>query len=129
MLRKICSLSLSGLLIFAFAFPPALAQSAAAEKLRARVIEWGPNKAVAVQLKSGEKLQGRIAAIRDDALTIQFLQQGKIDTRDFRWSELHKVSLKTDTEAKVRKTGGFLALGVLATLAIVIGIALTDPNF
>ena len=126
MLRKISTLFLSGLLIFAIANPPTLAQSAPDEKLRHRVVEWGPNKAVGVELKSGEKIKGRIAAIKDDALTMQFLQQGKIETRDFRWHEIKKISLKQSTEDKVRKTGGFIALGVLATLAVVIGVALSQ---
>ncbi len=129
MLRKISTLLLSGLMIFALTLRPALAQSAPDEKLRNRVVEWGPNKAIHIQLKSGEKLQGRIAEIRDDALAMQFLQQGKINTRDFRWHEIKKVALKNNTEDKVRKTGGFIALGVLVTIAVVIGITLNDPNF
>ena len=129
MLRKISTLLLSGLMIFALTIRPALSQSATDEKLRNRVVEWGPNKVVNIQLKSGEKLQGRIVDIRDDALAIQFLQQGKIDTRDFRWQEIKKASLKNNTEDKVRKTGGFIALGVLVTIAVVIGVALSDPDF
>jgi preprotein translocase subunit SecF len=129
MLRKFCSLFLSGLMIFALTIRPAQAQVSPEDKLRHRVIEWGPNKAVALQLKSGEKLQGRIAEIKDDALTMQFLQQGKIDTRDFRWNEIKKVSLKQNTEDKVRKTGGFIALGALALIVVVVVVALNDPNF
>ena len=117
------------LLLTGTATQPALAQLSKQEKLRARVVEWGPNKVVRLQLKSGAKLQGRIAEIKDDALSLQFLQQGKIDTRDFRWDEIKKVSLKNSTDDKVRKTGGLLALGVLVTLAVVIGVALSDPNF
>ncbi|MFN7927404.1 MAG: hypothetical protein U0Y68_05570 [Blastocatellia bacterium] len=126
MRRKFSTLLLSGLLIFTFALRPVQAQSSPEEKLRARVVEWGPNKAVAIELKSGEKLQGRIAEIKDDALSIQFLQQGKIDTRAFRWSEIKKVSLKQSTENKVRKTSGFIALGVLVALAVVIGVGLSQ---
>ena len=117
------------LLLTGTATQPALAQLSKQEKLRARVVEWGPNKVVSLQLKSGAKLQGRIAEIKDYALSLQFLQQGKIDTRDFRWDEIKKVSLKNSTDDKVRKTGGLLALGVLVTLAVVIGVALSDPNF
>ena len=126
MRRKFSTLLLSGLLIFTFALRPVQEQSSPEEKLRARVVEWGPNKAVAIELKSGEKLQGRIAEIKDDALSIQFLQQGKIDTRAFRWSEIKKVSLKQSTENKVRKTSGFIALGVLVALAVVIGVGLSQ---
>lgn len=118
---------LSGLMIFAFAIRPALAQSSPDEKLRHRVVEWGPNKAIAIQFKSGEKINGRIAEIKDDVLTIQFLEQGKIITRDFRWSAIKKVSLQKSTEDKVRKTSGFIALGLLATIAVVIGVALSQP--
>ena len=117
------------LLLTGTATQPALAQLSKQEKLRARVVEWGPNKVVSLQLKSGAKLQGRIAEIKDYALSLQFLQQGKIDTRDFRWDEIKKVSLKNSTDDKVRKMGGLLALGVLVTLAVVIGVALSDPNF
>lgn len=123
------SVGLSIVLFFLWAGQVVTAQTLPEEKLRSRVIEWGPNKAVALQLKSGEKLQGRIAEIKDDALTMQFLQQGKIDTRDFRWSEIKKVSLKQNTEDKVRKTGGFIALGALALIVVVVVVALNDPNF
>ena len=123
------SILLALLLLTGTATQPALAQLSKQEKLRARVVEWGPNKVVSLQLKSGAKLQGRIAEIKDYALSLQFLQQGKIDTRDFRWDEIKKVSLKGSTDDKVRKTGGFIALGVLVMLAVVIGVALSDPNF
>ena len=128
-IKPYISLLLALLLLTCLATQPALAQLSKEEKLRHRVIEWGPNKVVAVELKSGAKLQGRIAEIKDYALSLQFLQQGKIDTRDFRWDEIKKVSLKNSTDDKVRKTGGLLALGVLVTLAVVIGVALSDPNF
>ncbi len=128
-MNRYLSVALSALLLLTVVGNPAFAQASKAESLRRKVIEWGTNKPVAVKLNSGEKLQGRIAEIKDDALTIQFLKTGKIDTRDFRWNEIEKVSLKNSTEDKMRKTGGFIALGVLATLAVVIGIALSDPNF
>lgn len=127
--RKYLSFGLAVVLFVSLAAQPVTAQSSAEEKLRHRVVEWGPNKVVSVQLKSGEKIKGRIAEIKDDALSIQFLNQGKIDTRDFRWNEIKKVSLKSNTEDRVRKTGGFLAIGLLVTIAVVIGIALSDPDF
>ena len=107
---------------------PAVAQSSQAESLRRRVIEWGVNKPITAQLKTGEKLKGRIAEIKFDTLSVQLLEQGKIVTRDLRWDEMNKVSLDSKDE-KARKIGSFIAIGVLATLAVVIVVALNDPNF
>lgn len=102
--------------------------SAKTESLRRKVIEWGTNQPVSVKLNSGEKLKGRIAEIKFDTLAVQLLEQGKIVTRDLRWDEMNKVSLDRRDE-KARKIGGFIALGVLATLAVVVVVVLNDPNF
>lgn len=118
---------LSGALL-AFICNPTFAQSSATESLRRKVIEWGTNKPIALQLKSGEKLKGRIADIKFDTLSVQLLEQGKIVTRELRWDEMQKVSLASKDE-KARKIGGFIAIGVLATIAVVIVVALNDPNF
>ena len=127
MCSKAFSLLLSGSLL-AFLLTPASAQSAQAQSLRRKVNEWGTNKPITAQLKTGEKLKGRIAEIKFDTLAIQLLEQGKIVTRDLRWDDLNKVSLSSKDE-KARKIGGFIAIGVLATIAVVIAIALNDPNF
>ncbi len=118
---------LSGALL-AFICHPACAQSSQAESLRRKVIEWGTNKPLTIQLKSGEKLKGRSAEIKFDTLAVQLIEQGKIVTRELRWDDLKKVSLASGDE-KARKIGGFIAIGVLATIAVVIVVALNDPNF
>lgn len=126
-MNRYLSLTLSALLLFTALVDPTFAQSSQSDNLRRKVIEWGTNKPIAVKLKSGEKLKGRIADIKDDALSVQLLAQGKIVTRELRWDDLHKVSLDTRDE-KARKFGGLIAGGVLATVFIVIVVALSDPN-
>ena len=127
MCSKAFSLLLSGSLL-AFLLTPASAQSAQAQSLRRKVIEWGTNKPITAQLKTGEKLKGRIAEIKFDTLAIQLLEQGKIVTRELPWDDLNKISLNSKDE-KARKISGFIAIGVLVTIAVVIGIALNDPDF
>lgn len=107
---------------------PAVAQSSQVESLRRKVSKWGTNNPVTAKLSSGEKVKGRIAEIKSDTLALQFVEQGKIVTRELRWDNLNNVTLDSKDE-KARKIGVFIALGVLATLAIVVGVALTDPNF
>lgn len=65
MRRKIFTFLLSGLMMFALAIRLTQAQSSPDETLRNRGVEWEPNKVVKIQLKSGEKLQGRLAEITD----------------------------------------------------------------
>ncbi len=121
------SFALSALLLFTALVNPAFAQSSKAENLRRKVIKGGTNKPLAVKLNSGEKLKGRSAEIKFDTLTMQLVEQGKIVTREVRGDEMNHVSLVSKNK-KVRKIGGFIALGVLVTLAIVIGVALSDPD-
>lgn len=125
MTKKIISLLLPAIIIFGSLPNSVFAQSSRQEKLRNRVVEWGPNKVVSLKLKSGEKINGRIAEIKDDALTIQMVTNGKILTRDFRWEELNKVSL-SGAEHNVRRASGYIALGALATLVVIIGVGLSQ---
>jgi hypothetical protein len=127
-MARYLSLMLSVLLLLTAGGEPVNAQTSKAEKLRRKVVEGGVNKILTVKLNSGEKLKGRSAEIKFDILAIQMMEQGKIVTREVRWDEMNNVSLVSKDE-KARKIGGFIAIGVLATLAIVIGVALTDPNF
>ena len=127
-MNRYLSWALSILLLLTAVSNPAFAQGSKAESLRRKVIEWGTNKLIAVKLNSGEKLKGRVAEIKFDTLAMQFVEQGKIVTRELRWDDLNKVSLDSKDE-KARKIGGFIALGVLATLAIVVVVVLNDPNF
>lgn len=127
-MNRYLSWALSALLLLTALVNPTFAQSSKAESLRRKVIEGGTNKPIAVKLNSGEKLKGRVAEIKFDTLALQFVEQGKIVTRELRWDDLNKVSLDSKDE-KARKIGGFIALGVLATLAIVVVVVLNDPNF
>ena len=127
-MNRYLSFALSALLLFTAFVNPTFAQSSKAESLRRKVIEWGINKPLAVKLNSGEKLKGRSAEIKFDTLAIQLVEQGQFVTREVRWDDLNQVALDSKDE-KARKIGGFIAIGVLATLAVVIGVALTDPNF
>jgi hypothetical protein len=103
-------------------------QTSKSESLRRKVIEWGINQPLTIKLNSGEKLKGRSAEIKFDTLAVQMMEQGKIVTRKLRWDEMNQVS-RASKDEKARKIGGFIAVGVLATLAVVVGLALTDPNF
>lgn len=124
-----CYLSFAlSVLLLTIAGQPAFAQSAKAESLRRKVIEWGTNKPVTAKLNSGEKVKGRIAEIKFDTLALQLVEQGKIVTRDLRWDDLNKVSLDSKDQ-KARKIGGLIAIGALVTIAIVVVVALNDPNF
>lgn len=127
-MSRYLSFFLTAMMLLTALIHPTLAQSSQAERLRRKVIEWGTNKPVTVKLSSGEKVKGRLAEIKSDTLALQFVEQGKIVTRELRWDDLNHVRLDSKDE-KARKIGGFIAIGVLATLAIVIGVALTDPNF
>jgi hypothetical protein len=127
-MNRFLSFGLMALLLLIAPIHRSFAQSVSAESLRRKVIEWGTNKAVAVQLKSGEKLKGRIAEIKFDTLGLQLLAQGKIVTREVRWDEMKKVSLASQDE-KARKVGAFILVGTLVAIAVAVGIALNDPNF
>lgn len=127
MLSKAFSLLLAAALLV-YATNPAVAQSSKSESLRRQVIQWGTNQTIAIKLNSGEKLKGRIVEIKFDTLAIQLVEQGKIVSRELQWTELNKVSLDNKPQ-KARKIGGFIALGVLATLVVVVAVALNDPNF
>lgn len=127
MCRKILLTILCGLMIFAPAAQTALAQTKAEEKIRHRVVELGTNKSVSVKLKSGEKITGRIAEIRDDAIAVQSVENGKILTREIQWATIDKISERNSAE-KMRKIGGFIALGAAMMLVtiIIVGLSQTD---
>ena len=87
-----------------------------------RVVDWGINKVVAVKFQSGEKVEGRIAAIRDDAITIQSVTNGQIASREISFSEIKKISPK----ANAGKVAGKTALGILAgfgALIVIVAVA------
>lgn len=115
-LRKNFPLLLSGLMIFAIAVKPTLAQSSPDEKLRNRVVEWGTNKQVNVKLHSGEKINGRIAAIQNEYFEIQSAaKDGKITTQQINYSNINKLSAK----GNAGRTAGMTALGAMAAVGAI----------
>lgn len=120
------SILLALLLLTSATTQPAFAQFAPAEKFRARVVEWGPNKRVAVKLKSGDQVQGRIAEIKDATFLIQLLEKGQVTSREINYSDIKKLSAKGDHEGA--KVVGYIVIGALAALGtiVLIGLALAD---
>ena len=59
---------------------------------KAKVVSWGTNKQVNVQLFSGEKISGRIADIKDDMLIIQLAENGQIISREVQYENIKKIS-------------------------------------
>ncbi len=86
-------------------------------KLKQRVVEWGTNKNVTVKLKSGEKLNGRIAEIKDDVFAVQFVDKDKVTAHEIRYSDVDKISGKDG--GKAGRIVGYTALGVLAGTGVV----------
>ena len=91
-------------------------------KFKQKIVEWGTNKTVAVKLKSGEKLEGRIAEIKDDLFAVQFLDKDKVTSREIPYSNLDKISGKDG--GKAGKIVGYTALGVLAGVGVMFIVVL-----
>ncbi|HEX4947347.1 MAG TPA: hypothetical protein VFZ34_11810, partial [Blastocatellia bacterium] len=81
-------------------------------KLKQKIVEWGTNKNVSVKLKSGEKIDGRIAEIKDEVFVVQLVDKDKVTSRDMRYSDVNKISEKDG--GKAGRIAGYTALGVLA---------------
>jgi hypothetical protein len=92
-------------------------------KLKQKVVEWGTNKNVSVKLKSGEKLAGRIADIKDDVFALQFVDKDKVTSREIRYSEVDKISTKDG--GKAGRVVGYTALGVLAGIGVFMVVILS----
>ncbi len=86
-------------------------------KFKQRIVEWGTNKNVAVKLKSGAKVDGRIAEIKDDLFAVQFVDKDKVTAREISYSEVDKISGKDG--GKAGKVVGYTALGVLAGVGVI----------
>ena len=126
MLKKCTSLLIVSSLIYPMsvrlAYPrepnvnPISQQSAAQptqeEKLKKRIVEWGTNKNVSVRLRSGEKLEGRIAEIRDNLFSIQIVNKGQITSREVSYGDVKKIQGKNESGAG--KVIGLTAIGILA---------------
>jgi translation initiation factor IF-1 len=91
-------------------------------KLKQKIVEWGTNKNVAVKLKSGEKIDGRIAEIKDDLFTVQLVAKDKVTARELHYGDVDKISEKNG--GKAGKIAGYTVLGVLAGVGVMFLIVL-----
>lgn len=96
------------------------------EKLKAKIVHWGLQKNVTVQLKSGEKLQGRVTEIKDDFFAVQILQQGQIATRQVSFAEIQKLSGHNDWDAN--KARNYIGLAGAIGLVVFVVVNLTRSN-
>lgn len=135
MVRKTFTLAISWLLVVTLASLPTLARTATASlskqqaqeaKHKKRIVEWGTNKNVTVKLKSGSKVEGRLADIKDENFVVQLVENGQVVSRDIRYSEIDKLSAKGETSGG--KVAGYIVIGALAALGtiILIGLSLGD---
>jgi hypothetical protein len=122
MLKQMLSLLLCLLLVIPGTAQTSDKQLVKETKLKQQLIEWGTNKIVAVKLKSGEKLEGRIAEIKDDVFAVQFVEKDKITAREIRYNEVNKLSAKDG--GKAGKVVGYTALGVLAGVGVMFLVVL-----
>lgn len=117
MFYRIISTTLS--IVLTCALLPVLAaakQTSQEAKFKQKIVGWGTNKQVAVELNSGQKFKGRIANIQDDLFTVQIVQQGQISSREVRYQEIKKIS--DQDGSKAGKVIGYTTIGVLAGLGI-----------
>jgi hypothetical protein len=116
MKNKLLKNFISLFLVFGLGIGSALSQEIKTAKpkkiaqTKAKVVSWGVNKQVNVQLFSGEKIGGRIADIKDDKLIIQLAENGQIISRDVPYENIKKIS----DVVGAGKIAGFTALGILA---------------
>lgn len=135
MFSKSFPLLLSWLLVMVVTVSPALARTTAASltkqqtqeaKHKKRIVEWGTNKNVSVKLKSGSKIHGRIAEIKDENFVVQLVENGQVVSRDIRYSDVDKLSAKGETSGG--KVASYIVIGALAALGtiVLIGLSLAD---
>ncbi len=91
-------------------------------KLKQKIVQWGTNKNVFIKLKSGEKLEGRMADIQTDLFTVQLVDKDKVTSRELRYSDVDKISAKDS--GKAGKIAGYTVLGVLAGVGVVFLVVL-----
>ena len=105
---------------------PAAAQSSQAESLRRKVIGWGVNKPFVVKLKSGSKIDGRVAEIKDMNFVVQLVENSQVVTREINYSDVDKISGKGGTSGG--KIAGWIVLGAAAAFGtlVLIGLAIAD---
>ncbi|HZS05645.1 MAG TPA: hypothetical protein VFD58_12465 [Blastocatellia bacterium] len=90
-------------------------QQSQEEQYKKQVVDWGTNKPVSVRLKSGDRVEGRIAGIRDDVFTVQMVEKGKVTSRDVRYSEVRSLKEKNGRAGKIV---GYTTLGILAGVGV-----------
>ena len=127
MLRIITALVIAALLGNGFT---SSAQSQSAEiKFKREIVTYGTNQNIKLVLASGEKLEGRIAEIRNDSFTLQLVNAaGEVVSRDLLYGELSKVSKVTGRKAAGAVKRGFIYgagfyLGMLAVSGVALLIA------
>ena len=132
MFSKYYSFAFSWLLLGALVATPVFArttlaaqakQQAQEAKHKKHVVEWGTNKRVTIKLKSGDKLDGRIAEIKDNSFTIQLIDKSQVASREINYSDIEKLSGKGDHEGA--KIAGYIVIGALAALGTIVLIGLT----
>ena len=126
MFRHALSLTLSLLLMCTLATNFAFANQPAEAKFKQKIVAWGTNKNVAVKLKSGGKIVGRLAEIKDTNFTVQLVENGQVATREISYGDVEKISGKGDTSGG--KIAGWIVLGAVAAVGtlVLIGLALAD---
>ena len=135
MFRNYSSLIFSWLLVGALAATPIAARTILASatkqqeqeaKHKKRIVEWGANKRVSVKLKSGSKIDGRIAEIKENHFTVQLVENGQVVNREISYSEVQSISGKNGTSGA--KIAGWIVLGAAAGVGtlVLIGLALAD---
>jgi hypothetical protein len=131
MLRQVLSLILSASLVGAALSRAGYAQTNSpsptqVEEFKRRVVEWGTNRNVSVKLKSGDKLKGRIAEIKDEYFAVQFVDKGQVTTREVPYADVKSISAKGKGGAG--KTVAYAALGAAAGVLIIYAIAFAIYN-
>lgn len=101
-------------------------QEAQEAKHKKRIVAWGTNKNVSVKLKSGSKIDGRIADIKDANFSVQLVENGQVVNRDINYSDVDKISGQGATSGG--KIAGWIVLGASAAVGtlVLIGLALAD---
>ncbi len=96
-------------------------------KLKQKVVAVGTEQNVRIKLKSEEMLKGRIAEIKNDSFTLQFVDTtGQVINQVIAYGDLSKISRLEDGEGKKAFKRGLLqgAGGVAAAVGALLIISL-----
>jgi hypothetical protein len=120
MLKRITSIVVASLLCNCFT-TYAQTKLTAEIKFKRKIVELGTNQNVKAKLTSNETLQGRIADIRNDSFTLQFVDQtGQVTSREIAYTELSKVSKVGGPKAgSALKRGALYGAGFYVGLLVV----------